>query len=199
MTVDRLQALFTKEKHLREIARKLHAAGVIPDASEASIASFLGNTATGRGTRSMKASEWSLSEAAQACGGLHNRYFFAHRYTYALDDSVFHSLARFLLEWALERRETPRDRWPTHVVTLSGENKRFLRDLVDLWMLEVRQPWRFVRKPNGPDLRRIIMDVSEPTWRRRLSPIYETIAEEFVCWLSIARGHMQARLRDDIC
>lgn len=198
VTVDSLTTMFRNEKRLREMARKLHQGGVLPSDSDRAFADYFGNTVTGRQTRSMKPVEWTIAECAQACQGLDDRYFYALRYTYALDDSVFHRLGTHLWEWSLEYRDQmhPRDRWPKTVATLGGVSVRFLRDMVDLWLMEVRQPWRFVRRPNDPDLRRVVMNVSEVVWRRRLSPIYETIASEFVCWLSIGAAHMQMRLRE---
>lgn len=205
--VDAIGDLLRREKRLREITRKLRERGEgdVADALEASPqGAHFGGTATGKNTRTSKPLEWTHAECAQACRGMDDRYFQALRYTYALDDTSFFPLHRELTEWALEYREVRDDtgrvikhRWPSHVVTQGGENRRFLRELVDMWLLEVRQPWRFIRKPNAADLRRVIMDVSEPIWRRRLSPVYETIADEFVCWLSIGAAHMRYRLRDE--
>lgn len=215
--VDAIAQLLRDERRVRDLIARLRRRGA--DDPEARLAlerlestpKPFGTTATGRNTRTSKPLEWTHAECAQACQGLEERYFQALRYTYALDDSVFHSLSTRLWEWALERREvlnerdeqgryvvkSERDRWPATVPTLSGKQERYVRDLVDMWMMEVRQPWRFVRRPNDPDLRQVIMNVSEAVWRRRLSPIYEAIADEFVCWLAIGAGHMRFRLRDE--
>lgn len=196
MQIDTLSELFRNEKRLRELVRKLEARGEKEAAAQLLASPIIPETATGKSTKTSKPLEYTHAECAMACKGLDQRYFDAHRYTYALDDSCFFRLSITLWEWALERRE--RERWPVTIVTQSGTKEKFLRDLVEMWLIEVRQPWRFVRRANQPDLRRVIMDVSEPVWRRRLSPIYEAIAEEFICWLSIARAHMAPWLRDDV-
>lgn len=194
VTVDSLALLFKREKRLRDMAERLHAEGLLPSGSEKAFAEYFGNTVTGKQSQSMKAPEWTVAECALACQGLDRKFFFAMRYTYALDDSVFYSLATYLWHWALERRE--QERWPHRVTTLAGLETQYMQTLVDLWLMEVRKPWRFIRRPNDPDLRRVVMNVSEPVWRRRLSPIYEAIGEEFVCWLAIGASHMRYRLRE---
>lgn len=71
--------------------------------------------------------------------------------------------------------------WPRRVVR-SGVLNQYMRDLVDLYLCEVRAPYRFVRKPNSPDMRRVILDVSEPVWRRRVAPVYVGIRDRFIDW-----------------
>lgn len=85
--------------------------------------------------------------------------------------------------------------WPRRIKEGTKEKRAFLEDLVDLLLCEVRAPWRFVRKPNEPNLRRVVLDVSEPIWRRQLSHVYEAIGDEFIDWLSEAVHHMNRRLR----
>lgn len=195
MRIDTLSELFRNERRLRRLVEGLQRRGHHDAAAQLVDTQIVPETASGSNTRTSKQIEWTHAEAAMACKGLDDRYFSAHRYTYALDDSCFFRLSVSLWEWALERRE--RERWPSTVVTMGGANERYMRELVEMWLVEVRQPWRFVRQPNRPDLRRLIMNVSEPVWRRRLSPIYEAIAEEFVCWLAIARAHMRPWLADE--
>lgn len=137
--------------------------------------------------------EWTVREAAMACKGLEKRFYHAVLFTYAGDESVRSPLKWALWEWAIEQRE--REEWPTHVVTASGSVK-YMEKLVTLWLCEVRQPWRFTQKPNEPNMRRVVMEVSEPVWRRKLSPVYEAVGTEFLSWLDIARGHINRRLRE---
>jgi len=73
------------------------------------------------------------------------------------------------------------DVWARKVVR-SGMLSQYMRDLVDLYLCEVRAPYRFVRKPNDPDMRRIILDVSEPVWRHRVAPVYVAIRDRFIDW-----------------
>lgn len=199
--VDHLAELMKREKRLRELLHRLKEredpeARAAADRLQRAGNPYFDRTATGRNTKSMKQIEWTHAECAQACQGLGDRYFEAMRYTYALDDSVFHRLHVHLFEWTLARREREPS-WPTTIVTQDGRSLRFVRDLVDMWLLEVRQPWRFLRGPNEPDLRRVLINVNKTTWQRRVSPVYEAIAEEFVCWLAIAASHMRPRLRED--
>lgn len=196
-SVDKLAQLFQRERRLRELARRLSGSREVSDGQIRAMAMYFGCPATGKNSHTIRPAAWSHAECAQACQGLDERYFQALRYTYALDDSVFHTLSLSLWEWGLKRREI--ERWPQRVVTLGGVEARYLRDLVDMWMLEVRAPWRFKRETNDPkaDLRRTIMNVSEQVWRRRLSPIYEAIRQEFDVWLAIGIGHMARRLREE--
>jgi hypothetical protein len=158
------------------------------------IAAERGGTAAGKGTVTFKAPEWTLAECALACGGMEDRHFWALRYSYALDDSVRSRLWATLFEWVLKRRET--ERWPKTVRTVSGQERKYVDELVLLVLIEERAPWRFARKPNDPDLRRTLMAVSEHTWRRNLSPVYEAVRTEYLCWLSIGKGCMRARLSE---
>jgi hypothetical protein len=137
--------------------------------------------------------EWTVREAAIACKGLEERFYHAILFTFAGDESVRSSLKWKLWEWALERRE--KEDWPVRVVTAAGPQK-YMEKLVELWLCEVRQPWRFTQKPNKPNLRRVVMDVSEPTWRRNLSPVYEAIGTEFLNWRDIAVSHINRRVRE---
>jgi hypothetical protein len=71
--------------------------------------------------------------------------------------------------------------WPRKVIR-SGMLSQYMRDLVDLYLCEVRAPYRFVRRANAPDMRRVILDVSEPVWRRRVAPVYVGIRDHFIDW-----------------
>lgn len=194
--VNAVAELIRKEKRLRELLRRLEGR---TDAEAEHVRHRLvcfTRTASAANTRSLKQLEWTHAECAQACQGLEERYWQAMRYTYALDDSVFHSLSTRLWEWALWRREQE-ETWPKTVMNLQGDTVRFMRDLVDIFMLEVRRPSVFLAADNEPDARMVLANVTERVWRKRLSPIYEAIGEEFLRWLSIAAGHMRFRLRDD--
>jgi hypothetical protein len=152
------------------------------------------NTAAGKSTYVFRAPAWTLAECAQACGGMDNRHFWALRYSYALDDSVRSRLWSALFQWALDRRE--RERWPVTVRTVEGKDRKFLDDLVLLMLIEERAPWRFVRKPNDPDIKRTVMGVAEHTWRRNLSPAYEAIRDEYLGWLGSGKHLMRKRLEN---
>lgn len=141
------------------------------------------------GDRSAKAAEWSMAEAAMACQGLDQRYFYALRYQYALDDSVYYPLRRYLFAYAV--RQKKRQHWPTLIETDDGE-KRYLMTLVEMQLIEIRVPWRFVRNDSKqPGINRSIMHVSKNTWARRLEPIYETLGGEYRRWLSVGVAHMR--------
>lgn len=137
--------------------------------------------------------KWTVSEVGIACGGMAEHVFDAAMYTYAGDDSVRRRLSLWLLEWALKERE--RLKWPRRVVTEGGQHRQFVRDLCDLWLCEVRTPSQFVRKPNAPNIRRKVMDVSEPVWSSRLAPIYQAIGNEFGAWLIEADEVIERRTR----
>lgn len=136
--------------------------------------------------------QWTLSEVGMACSGLPQHVFDAASYAYAGDDSVRGRLSLWLLEWALAERE--HRQWPRRVVTLQGP-RQFMRDLCDLWLCEVRAPWRFKASAHRPNIRRIVMDVSEPVWSTRLSPIYTAIGSEFCNWIGTAESMMENNLR----
>jgi hypothetical protein len=200
--VDALEELFRRQRRLRDLITRLQRSGEMPigkaeDEQVAIMARYFGCIADGRNTRSSRPPEWSHAECAQAAQGLDERYWMAMRYTYALDISVYHRLAYALLDWALIQRE--REKWPRRVVTLAGVEGAYMQDLVAMWLLEVWSPWRFKRETHDPrpDARRVIMNVSELVWRRRLSPIYEAIHAEFNVWLAIAHTQMGRRLRDE--
>lgn len=136
--------------------------------------------------------QWTLSEVGLACGGLPQHVFDAALFTYAGDDSVRQRLSVWLLEWALKEREERK--WPRRVVTSCGP-RQFMSDLCDLWLCEVRSPWRFERSANQPNIRRVVMDVSEPVWSARLAPIYAALGSEFIQWLDEAGECIERRTR----
>jgi hypothetical protein len=147
-----------------------------------------------RGDRCLRAAEWSLAEAAMACHQLDERYFFALRFQFALDDSVYYALRRHLLTYA--RGQARRHDWPTTVPTFKGQ-RRYLTPLVDMQLLEIRQPWRFIRKDSkAPGMCRLILNVNEITWRRQVAPLYEVIAEEYRRWIGVGVRHMRLWMRD---
>lgn len=192
--IDKLAQLFRRERRLRELLRRLGRTSDVADTDMAA-ATYFGCAAAGKNTRSTRAPQWSHAECAQAGQGLADKYWQAMRYVYALDDSVFHTLSLSLWEWALERRE--RERWPHRIVTLAGVEARYMRDLVDMHMVEIRAPSRFVRMaPDAVDIRQVLMNVTERVWEKRLKPVYSAIGHEFEVWLSIAHGHMQHRMAE---
>jgi hypothetical protein len=196
-TVDPVVQLMRKERRIREMLNRLE--GREDPEAQAARAKLLCHTQTAHGkqTRSSKSPEWTAAECAQACQGLDNRYFYALRWVNALDDSVFFNLGSALWWWALERREI--ESWPRRVTSADGESLEYLRPLVDMWLIEARVPWRFVRGPADPDTRPIIVNVTQLLWRRRLSPIYEAIADEYRRWERIGHNHMQRWIgREDI-
>lgn len=124
--------------------------------------------------------QWTIREVGLACSGMPQHVFDAALYLYAGEDGVRHRLALWLLEWTLKERE--QRKWPRTVVTLAGPRK-YARDLCDLYLCEVRSPWRFKQSPNRPNVRRVVMDVSEGVWSSRLAPVYEAIHGEFSQWI----------------
>lgn len=153
-----------------------------------------GDTAAGKSTYVYRAPEWTLAECAQACGGMEDRYFWALRYSFAMDDSVRSRLWSRLFQWAMARREL--EGWQETVRTTEGKERRFLDELVLMMLIEERSPWRFVRSPNTPDIRRTLLGVAEHTWRRNLSPVYEAIRDEYITWRDIGRSRMRKRLEE---
>lgn len=148
-----------------------------------------------KGDRVAKAPKWSLAECAMACKGLDERAFHAVRFEYALDDSVFFSLHRHLLKYA--RRERKLQNWPATVV-LGTAKSDYLPLLAAMWLLEVRQPWRFLREEKSPtpSMWRVLMGCNRHTWGKQLEPIYETVADEYRRWVAIGVGHMRKRLSE---
>lgn len=137
--------------------------------------------------------EWTAQEAAMACHGLPLHIYYALVYTYAGDYRVHPELASELWGFGHVWRETDRRRrWPESV---NGEP--YMQTLADMLLLEVRQPWRFVRHENSPvpDLRRAIVGCGKDEWRRDFSPIYEAMVEEFTIWLSVGLGRMRKWIR----
>jgi len=193
-SVDKLAELFRRERRLRDLVRRLKLSGEIGDEQIATMARYFGCAAAGTNTRSTRAAQWSHAECAQAGQGLDEKYWQAMRYTYALDDSVFHSLSTRLWEWALEKRE--RVHWPYTIIDNGGQHVRYMRDLVYVFMLEARRPSVFIR-PEGQSLRAALMNTTERIWDKRLSPIYAAIGHEFEIWLAIGHGHMQRRLTEE--
>jgi hypothetical protein len=151
-------------------------------------------TAVGKQTVVFRPSFWTSAECAMACAGMDERYFNTLRYSFALDDSVRSRLWSALFQWAIERREW--ERWPSTVKTNGGKDRKYMDDLVRMALVEERVPWRFIRRPNDPDMRRVLMDVAEHTWRRKLSPVYESIVSEYVSWRSIGLSFMRPWLDD---
>lgn len=150
-------------------------------------------TISGRQTRVYHAADWTLAECGMACGQMPRKVYCALRYSYGLDDAVRSELWAALFQWAMDRREI--EQWPETVKTIYGKDRRYMDDLVRMSLLEERAPWCFVRKPNEPDRRRLLMGVAEHTWRRRLSGIYEAIRGEYIGWLGIGERFMRERLR----
>lgn len=136
--------------------------------------------------------QWTVREVGIACGGLAPHAFDAALFTYAGDDSVRPRLSAWLLEWALAERTARR--WPRRVVTAEGP-QQFMRQLCELWLCEVRAPWRFEVSAHRPNIRRMAMNVSEPVWSARLSPIYSAISSEFCSWLQLADEMIEYRTR----
>lgn len=193
-TVDHLAALFRRERRLRELVARLKRSGEISDDNVTTMARYFGCQAAGANTKTFKAPEWSHAECAQAGQGLDGRYWMAMRYTYALDDSVFHSLWTRLWEWGLAQREHE-SYWPMEVLDNDGKSIRYMRDLVCVLLLEIRRPSAFKdRDGTKVDLHQLLMNVTDRVWKRRLSPVYEAVGEEYLSWLSIARRHMDRRL-----
>lgn len=146
-----------------------------------------------RGDRSTVPREWTMAEAAMACKDLEQRYFFALRYQFALDDSTYHFLRAELHKFALAQMR--KHKWHSTVATHDGE-RRYLLMLVEMQLVEIRQPWRFIRLDSkAPGMCRIIMNVPEHTWRRVLQPIYTVIGTEYQRWVSVGTGHMRKWLK----
>lgn len=143
-------------------------------------------------TRVYTPAEWTLAECGQACGGMPQRHYYALRYSYGLDDSVRSALWGMLMNWAT--KQAVAENWPETVKTVEGADRRYIADLVKMALLEERAPWYFVRNSNEPDLRRLLMNVAEHTWRRHVSKMYEAIRTEYIAWLCIGEGMMRERM-----
>ncbi len=144
-----------------------------------------------KSTHSSKKAEWTLAECAMACRGLDNRYFLALRFSYALDDLALWPLRAALLQFA--NRQKNLEDWPDTVPTVFG-TRPFLEGLVDMTLVEDRQPWRFQQAAgNGKTvpMGQILMGVERHNWTRKLQPIYEIIGQEYRIWLSVGAGHMR--------
>lgn len=155
--------------------------------------------------------EWTAQDAAFACGGLPPRIYAALCFTYAGDESKQWTLIselqtwvgiakrkerQAIAEWAKQREEGgPIEGRPATIWTEDACSR--VGDMVQMWLLEVREPWRFARHENAPtpDLRRILIAVDKDRWRRHYSPAYEALGEEFTKWLSIGAGRMRKWLR----
>lgn len=146
--------------------------------------------------------EWTARDAAQACAGLPPRIYAALCFTYAGDESKYWTLLSELQRWAdrVTRGEMCMRRMvdnpPPRVWT--EEACADVGALVEMWLLEVKQPWRFARQDGAPtpDLRRVIMACDQKTWQRRYSQAYEAIGLEFTTWLDVGAKRMRKRLRD---
>jgi hypothetical protein len=152
-----------------------------------------------KSSRSYRASAWSLSECAFACRGLPERSYLALRYRYALDDTALQPLRQLLIAFAERRQHI--ERWPPKVETLGGPAP-YVGRLVDMALVEERQPWRFVGSSDESrgrprNLRVILMGVTLPTWHKRLAPKYEAIRGEFEQWVGDGAARMQNALRED--
>lgn len=149
-----------------------------------------------KGDRTTKKPAWTIAEAAIACRGLDERHHNALRFEFALDDSAFYPLQRALLIFAVRQRTL--QRWPRKVITLGG-TVEFLPELITMHLIEVRQPWRFKRTQatQTPPMWQVLMNVDDATWRKKLSPIYETIGDEYKNWRDIGLAKMWRTLRED--
>jgi hypothetical protein len=126
-----------------------------------------------KGTRSSKRAQWSLAEAALACGGMTDRHYWALRYSFAQDDSV------------------------------TGDGMRpYLPSLATMVLLEERAPSRFL-KPSKAAIGRprcmhaTILNIATNLWRRSVEPKYELLVNEYRIWLGAGVSHMRKALRDD--
>lgn len=157
--------------------------------------------------------EWTARDAAAACVGLPPRIYGALCFTYAGDESKYWLLISELQVWArrvardegraiaqywASREADPQSVGRAPVRIWSHEALGDLEKLAQMWLLEVREPWRFTREENAPtpDLRRILAGVDKDRWRRKYSPGYEAMGEEFIRWLDIGAARMRSRIRD---
>jgi hypothetical protein len=164
-------------------------------------------TAKGKQTQSRTNSAWTHAECAQACIGMDAAYFNALRFSYAADLSKYWPLRARLFEWALERREI--EGWDEKVPTVYGHN-RFLMPLVEVFMHDEihggsgRIPIRidfpefaFYDSTPGAIIRANV-GLTSSTWKRRVSPIYEAIRQEYLVWLAIGEALMKPWLREEV-
>jgi hypothetical protein len=63
-----------------------------------------------KGDHQIRKAFWTSAECAMACQDLDERYFYALRYQFALDDSVFYSMKLNLLEYMLREKRLQRQR-----------------------------------------------------------------------------------------
>lgn len=184
--------------------------GVPTGATQADLAIMLRNqramTADGTASRVMRQAQWTSAECAQACHDLDKRYFYAIRYVYAGDETCYGHLRVWLKDWALEHRE--RVGWPKKVITYYGA-RSFIQPLVDAVLTEYVNGGRipitldFCLTPEAgrhysepKTVVRAFVGITEATWQRTVSPIYETIYNEFRTWEEIGTGWMKRWLRE---
>lgn len=193
--LDGLAESLRKDKALQSEMTRLSASGRLTTDSLVRLLTRSRLGAAGKNTDTAKAPEWTHAEAAQAAGGVELRHWYALLYTYRLDDSAFWLLRGELIRWC-QRVSEPR-KWPETVKNEQGQDRTYFDELVMLMLMEVKSPSSFMRQPNKPELRRLIMNVHEHTWRRHLSPIYEDIHREFLIWIAVAKSVMNPKLEEE--
>lgn len=162
----------------------------------------VGRTGNGKSTRVYKAPQWTMAECAQACVGMNQRHFYALRYSYAGDESVYSMLRLWLWEWSLEQREhenAREEKWPRIVPTVNGHQKLKMMPLVEAALSEEFHGGRIALGGANyvkPDVFLCAtLGLTPMIWGKRVSPIYEAIRTEYVKWLSIGEGGMRRWIR----
>ncbi|MGO8858970.1 MAG: hypothetical protein ACLQO1_25220 [Steroidobacteraceae bacterium] len=140
-----------------------------------------------------------VAESALACAGLEDRYHWALRYSFALDDSVRENLRAALL--AVAERHSRAERWAPMMATTDGP-RPYLSTLANMALLEERAPARFL-KPSKVAIGRprcmhaVLLNISTDLWRRCIEPKYEVVVNEYRIWLGIGTAHMRRALREE--
>jgi len=153
-----------------------------------------------KSTRSSKPATWSLAECALACAGLPDHIHLALRFSFARDDAALWPLRNHLTAFAAARQRI--EGWSKTVHTLGvAKQMPYLTRLVDMALLEERQPARFKggdgTMGHPQNLRPILMGVNRDLWRRHLAKPYEAIRDEYLAWVGIGLARMRKALRDE--
>jgi hypothetical protein len=129
-------------------------------------------------------------DLAIAASGLPRVTFSVAMYSLAGDDSQWHRLRTYLLEWLLAERE--RHKWARRVEDIRGCRVQFGEALVTLVLAEERRPGITQAKP---ELRPILLHIEPDTWRRHVSHQWAAVSGEFARHLVTAQDHVRRKMR----
>lgn len=161
----------------------------------------------GSGTRVYRRPTWSYAELGQAAQGLPIMPWYAARYSFAGDRTVYWDLWYGLVFQA--QRIARRDGWAPRVMGRvprdtkgkltgeKGEPRFYLLELAQMVLDEDSHRFLFVGVQSIPHLHAMYMGVEDVTWDKILEPRYRTLQGVYERWLGIARGMIQQWLRED--